>query len=148
VNRADNLLLPLIRNLGIEDGIRLAEIHKNWYDLFKDPLASHMSPYNLSEGEILLTVDSPVWLQELNYYKVDIVKKLNPYGVKDVRFRLGRVSTKSKTGVHSQKSKVKALTTEELFYIEKTISQINDEKLKETVQRAMKKALITRQVKR
>jgi hypothetical protein len=148
VKRADNLLLPLIRNLGIEDGIRLAEIHKNWYDLFKDPLASHMSPCKLSEGEILLTVDSPVWLQELNYYKVDIMKKLNPYGVKDVRFRLGRVSTKAKTGVHSQKSKVKTLTAEEVSYIEKTTSQIVDERLKETVQRAMKKALTTRQAKR
>jgi DNA replication initiation complex subunit (GINS family) len=65
-----------------------------------------------------------------------------------VRFRLGRVSTKAKTGVHSQKSKVKTLTAEELYYIEKTTSQINDEKLKETVKRAMEKALTTKQGKR
>jgi len=92
VKRIDHLLIPFIRELGIEDSVRLAEIKKDWYNLFNEPLSSHMSPYKLSEGEILLTVDSPVWLQELSFYKEDIIKKLSSYNVKSVRFRLGRVS--------------------------------------------------------
>jgi hypothetical protein len=148
VKRTDDLLLPLIKNLGIENCIKLAEIHKNWYNLFKDPLSLHMSPCKLSEGEILLTVDSPVWLQELTYFKGDIIKKLSPYGVKDVRFRLGRVSKKTGIRGKGQGSEVRPLTTEECSYIEETVSQINDKKLKETVKKAMKKALITKQVKR
>lgn len=142
MKRADDLLFPLVKELGIEDNIRLTEIKKSWYGLFKDPLSSHMSPSKLSEGEILLNVDSPVWLQELNYFKERIIKTLSPYGIKEVRFRLGRVSTKAKSGVHSLKSKVKTLTDEELSYIEETTSQISDGKLRETIQKAMKKALI------
>jgi hypothetical protein len=142
VKRVDDLLLPLVKDLGIQDNIRLTEIKKIWYSLFKDPLSSHMSPYKLSEGEILLNVDSPVWLHELNYFKEDIIKTLSSYGVREVRFRLGRVSTKEKSEIHRQTSRDKTLTTEELSYIEKTTSQLSDGKLRETVKRAMKKALI------
>lgn len=143
MKRADSLLIPFIRELGIEDGVKLAEIRRNWYNLFDKPLSYHMSPFILSKGEILLNVDSPVWLQELTFYKEDIIKKMSSYGVKMVRFRLGRVSTKVKSGIQGQKSRVKQLTTEELSYIEETVSKINDEKLKETVQKAMKKSFAT-----
>jgi hypothetical protein len=143
VKRADSLLNPFIRELGIEDGVKLAEIRRNWYNLFDKPLSYHMSPFILSKGEILLNVDSPVWLQELTFYKEDIIKKMSSYGVKTVRFRLGRVSTKVKSGIQGWKSRVKQLTTEELSYIEETVSKINDEKLKETVQKAMKKSFAT-----
>ena len=143
MKRADSVLTPFIRELGIEDGIKLAEIRRNWYNLFDKPLSYHMSPFILSKGEILLNVDSPVWLQELTFYKEDIIKKMSSYGVKTVRFRLGRVSIKVKSGIQGQKSRVEQLTTEELSYIEETVSKINDEKLKETVQKAMKKSFAT-----
>lgn len=143
MKRADSVLIPFIRELGIEDGVKLAEIRRNWYNLFDKPLSYHMSPLILSKGEILLNVDSPVWLQELTFYKEDIIKKMSSYGVKTVRFRLGRVSTKVKSGIQGWKSRVKQLTTEELSYIEETVSKINDEKLKETVQKAMKKSFAT-----
>ena len=143
MKRADSVLIPFIRELGIEDGVKLAEIRRNWYNLFDKPLSYHMSPLILSKGEILLNVDSPVWLQELTFYKEDIIKKMSSYGVKTVRFRLGRVSTKVKSGIQGWKSRVKQLTTEELSYIEETVSKINDEKLKETVQKAMKKSFTT-----
>lgn len=143
MKRADSLLTPFIRELGIEDGVKLAEIRRNWYNLFDKPLSYHMSPLILSKGEILLNVDSPVWLQELTFYKEDIIKKMSSYGVKTVRFRLGRVSIKVKSGIQGQKSRVEQLTTEELSYIEETVSKINDEKLKETVQKAMKKSFAT-----
>ncbi len=143
MKRADSLLTPFIRELGIEDGVKLAEIRRNWYNLFDKPLSYHMSPFILSKGEILLNVDSPVWLQELTFYKEDIIKKMSSYGVKTVRFRLGRVSIKVKSGIQGQKSRVEQLTTEELSYIEETVSKINDEKLKETVQKAMKKSFAT-----
>lgn len=143
MKRADSVLTPFIRELGIEDGVKLAEIRRNWYNLFDKPLSYHMSPLILSKGDILLNVDSPVWLQELTFYKEDIIKKMSSYGVKAVRFRLGRVSTKVKSGIQGQKSRVKQLTTEELSYIEETVSKINDEKLKETVQKAMKKSFAT-----
>ncbi len=139
VNRVDSLLVPFIRELRIEDGIRFAKIKMNWHNLFDKPLSYHMSPSVLSGNEIVLNVDSPVWLQELNFYKEDIIKKLSAYGVKAVRFRLGRVSKKSE--VRSQKSEVRKPTHEELSYIENTVSKIGDEALRETFRRTIEKAI-------
>lgn len=141
VKRIDSLLGSFIRELGIEDGVRLAEIKRDWFNLFNEPLSYHMSPFMLSEGEITLNVDSPVWFQQLNFYKEDIIKKLSPYGVKNVRFRLGKVSTKTWARSKEQGAKGKRLTTEELSYIEETVSQINDEALREIVRRAIEKSL-------
>lgn len=147
MKRADSLVFSLVRDLGIENSIRLIEIKKNWHNLFNEPLSSHVAPYKLSEGEILLNVDSPVWLQELNYFKKDVIEKLSPYGVREVRLRLGRVSRIIKSGVQSQKSRIEPLTTEEISYIEKTVSQIGDKELRETVRRIVEKAIILNKTK-
>jgi len=154
VKRADSLLIPYIRDLGIGDGVRLAEIKRDWYVLFNKPLSYHMSPSLLSEGEILLNVDSPVWLQELNFHKEVIQQKLSSYGVRTVRFRLGRVSTEISSGIGSQKSRVrskksedKQVKAEEHAFIEKTASHINDEALRLTVRLAMEKAIASGKTK-
>ncbi|MDH5203741.1 MAG: DUF721 domain-containing protein [Nitrospirota bacterium] len=153
MQRADSLILPLVRELGFEDGVRLAEMKKKWDDLFHEPLSSHMSPLMLSGGEVILNVDSPVWLQELNFLKEDLIKKLSHYGVRSVRFRLGRVSTGITSGVKRQSttrsgSKDKSLTAKELSYIEETVSQINDNALRETARKAIQKAFNSGRVKK
>jgi hypothetical protein len=141
VKRVDSLLGSLIKNLEIEDGVRLAEIKKNWQALFRKPLPSHMAPSRLSEGNLLLNVDSPVWLQEMNIHREEIIQKLTPFGVRSVRFRLGKISTATTSGVKSQKTKSRTLNAEELSYIEQTISQINDDRLKRTVKTALERAI-------
>ncbi len=147
VKRADSLLIPVVRELGIEDSVKLAEIKKTWHNLFNKPISYHMSPFKLSNGEIFLNVDSPVWLQELNFYKEELIRKMSSYGVRAVRFRLGRVSTKATSEVKSKKPGVKPLTTEELSYIEETVSLIDDQALRETLRRTIEKALTSGRTK-
>ena len=141
MKRADSLLIPFVRELGIEDGVKLAGIKRNWYNLFSKPLSYHMSPLILSKGEILLNVDSPVWLQELNFYREDIIKKMSSYGVKTVRFRLGRVSTNKQSAVSSQQSAVRQLTNEERAFVRDIVSKIGDDLLKGTVKTAIEKSI-------
>jgi hypothetical protein len=152
VKRADSLLVPLIRDLGIKDDIRLSEIKKNWYNLFNKPLSYHMSPFKFSNGELVLNVDSPVWLQELNLRKEDIIKKMTSYGVKDIRLRLGRVSMKTTSEIKRKSTTIgkaiaKPLTSEELSYIEDTVLQISDKELRETLKRTIEKALASGRTK-
>jgi hypothetical protein len=147
VKRVDSLLRPLVRDFGIESSIRFIEVKKNWHTLFNEPLSYHMVPYKITEGVILLNVDSPVWLQEINYFKGDIIEKLSPYGIKDVRFQLGNVSKKTGSEVCSQGFSAKALTPEEILYIEKTVSQVIDEELQGTVRRTIEKAISSRKTK-
>ena len=144
--RADSLLKPFIKDLGIEEGIKLSEIRRHWTTLFREPLSCHMAPSLLNRGELLLTVDSPVWLQELNFYREDILKKLVSYGLSAVRFRLGRVSAKMKTEIKKQKSNARLTDTEKVF-IQKAVSGIRDEALKETLKMTMERAITSGKTK-
>lgn len=143
MKRADSLLKPLVRDLGIEDGIRLSQIKRHWYTLFHKPLSHHMSPSFLSGNELLLTVDSPVWLQELKFYQGDIITKLALYEVKTVRFRLGRVNAVENAETGREGGKAKPLTAHDRSFIEDTVSTIEDEELREVVKKAMGKAIAT-----
>lgn len=143
MKRADSLLKPLVRDLGIEDGIRLSQIKRHWYTLFHKPLSHHMSPSFLSGNELLLTVDSPVWLQELKFYQGDIITKLALYEVKTVRFRLGRVNAAENAETGREGGKAKPLTAHDRSFIEDTVSTIEDEELREVVKKAMGKAIAT-----
>jgi hypothetical protein len=147
VKRADSLLTPVIRDLGIEDGVRLAEMKRNWYSLFQKPLSYHMAPSLFSRGELLINVDSPVWLQELKFFREEILKKLRPYGINAVRFRIGRVSLSLKSGVGGQESEVKKITNEEHIFIRDVVSKIEDESLRETVKTAIEKSITSGKTK-
>ena len=107
-----------------------------------------MSPALFSRGELLIIVDSPVWLQELNFYKEDIMNKLNFYGVGAIRFRLGRVSsTNVKSEIRSRQPKVKRITDTEHAFIQEAVAKVPDEGLKETLKAAMEKAFTSGKTK-
>lgn len=94
MQRADSLIGEIIKDLGLSEGVALARIKSNWTELFSPPIVNHMSAVALRDSELLLNVDSPEWLQQLSYYRSEILKRLDPFGVRQVRFRLGRVWTK------------------------------------------------------
>lgn len=146
MRRADSLLAPLISDLGIRDGVRLAGIRKDWSSIFADPVPLHTYALMLSGDELLIAVDSPVWLQELQFYKENIVKKLASYGVKAVRFRIGRVSVPSKPGGRSQKP-LRRLTDKELAFVQGEAAKICDEGLKETLKTTIEKAITSGKTK-
>jgi len=139
VKRADSLLAPLIRNLGIGDAVILGRIRNEWGGIFEKPVSLHMSPAILKEGELLINVDSPVWLQELNFYKDTIIKKLHGFGIKSVRLKIGRVYLEKKQDriPHGKK----ALTADDAFYIENTVSAIANQELRDGIKKAIEKSI-------
>lgn len=145
--RADTLLKSLIRDLGIEDGVKLSEMKRLWNTLFREPLSSHMTPSLLTRGKLLLTVDSPVWLQELNFYKEDILRKLSSYGVGAISFRLGTVLANKKSERGNQKSRARRLTDAEETFVGETVAEIGDDSLKKTLKTTMKKAIASGKTK-
>lgn len=137
--RAGSILSPILKNLGIENDVRLARIRKNWEKIFDKPLSSHTSPSNLSECELIINVDSPIWIQQLSYFKKDITEKLVDYGVRDVRFRLGRITRKK--NFETEKQKTSQLSSEENAFVSELVSKVNDEKLRDAIKGALEKSL-------
>jgi hypothetical protein len=147
VKRADSLLAPFLKDSGIENGVAFAEIKKNWAGLFQKPLSLHMSPCMLNAGELLINVDSPAWLQELNFFREDIRKKLALYGIRSVRFRLGRISMPGIPDNRSRGKGTKELSKEERLFIDDAITRIDDESTKRTLKKAIEKAITSGKTK-
>ncbi len=144
MKRLDSLLAPLIKNLDLEDGARLSRLKKSWHQIFHPPLVSHMYPLNFSEGELLINVDSPAWMQELHFFRNEIIAKLDSYGVKSIRFRIGRAQALpySKDLKKPGKEKeFKKLSNEEINYIENITSKIPEEELRKKIRTAIEKAV-------
>jgi hypothetical protein len=138
MKKAEAVLGPMLKRLGIESGVRLERIRNDWFDIFDPSLSSHMSPAVCNEQELLLNVESPVWMQQLTYYKKEIIRKLSSYGITDVRFRLGKVRKKQQ---HTEKKKTKELTGDDAAYITSVVSDIRDEQLKVSIRKAIEKSL-------
>lgn len=141
MNRISNLIAPYVKTLGLEGALRLEELRREWGTLFGEPLSFHMSPASLRNDELLINVDSPVWLQQISFYKADILKKLRRFRITEVRFRLGKVRQDKEAPKKSPSpGKWKTLDESEVQYIEQTLSGLDDEGVRESVRKAMQKA--------
>ncbi len=136
------VLGPLLKNLGLESGVRLARIKHDWYGIFDEQITSNLFPVSFSDRELLLHVTSPIWMQQFSFHKREIIKKLSAYGVQDIRFRLGRIP--QRTQKISPGRKAPELTPENVFFITELLSDISDENLKETIKKAVEKSLTSK----
>lgn len=143
LKRADSVLTPLIRNLGIENGVRLAQIRAHWHTLFQQPLSLHVWPSQLSGDELVLNVDSAVWLQELTFHKPTIIERLSPYRIQTIRFRLGRVAPPGR-GEKKKPIARRALTPSDCTFVEEALASIDDPDLKKVLKRVVEKSLTVR----
>ncbi len=141
MEKAESLLSPLIERLGIAEDVRLERIRNDWSTLFEKPLLSHMSPSRLLEGDLLLCVDSPAWMQQLVFCREEILKKLTGYGVRGLRFRIGRVALRSRRQDRTR-PKAKELSSEENLFIADLVSRVGDEALRETIRKTVEKSLL------
>jgi len=139
VEKASHALSPLLKRLGLAAGVRLGRIRSEWDSLFGPTLSAHMSPSRLAEGELLVNVDQPIWMQQLTFHKRQIVEKLRPYGVKEVRFRIGRIYRTKTPGPAVRESA--ELSTEDAAFVETLLSGVGDENLKKAIRSAAEKSM-------
>lgn len=144
MRKVSTLIPRLLKELGLEEAARFERIRKEWSAIFREPLSLHMSPSTLKNGELLIAVDSPAWLQQISLFKPDITKKLNAYGVTDVRFRIGRIAKPAGGTRRANEDRPKerpSLGRDALREIDETVSGLKDGGLRENVRRAMEQSL-------
>ena len=147
MQRAGNILKKFIKTLGLEAGVTLSEIRNHWIKIVGETIATHTSPDIIKGKTIFITVDTPQWMHHLSFFKHEIIEKLKPYRVAEIRFKLGKLSDedsfRERTGI-KQQSKNIPLTEEDLLYIENTVKSIKDDDLKERLRTLLKNALKTK----
>lgn len=146
MKKVGSLLSSVFRNLGIEDKIKLSSMQEEWHRLFNEPLSLHTYPVEIKDGELLINVDSPAWLGQLKFFKQDIIKKLNAYNISSVKFKHGRVYQKRGPGGKGQgardsKQPTNPLSDFDIEWINQTVSTISDYELKESIRKAIERAI-------
>ncbi len=73
-------------------------IWTNWHDIVGDEISRISWPHSIdSNDKLLVLVEEPIWLQQLQFNKIFILKKINSiiedFPIKDIRFKLGDVDT-------------------------------------------------------
>lgn len=132
-------VFSIIRELGLEEEFKLAIIRLHFYDFVNPPLSDHLWPASLKRGELLVLVDSDLWLFEVRKYKSQFVQKLNPYGVREVRFRLGRVfRRKRRPDAGEQPVQLKEIPKDIEGLVD---SEISDPELRDRIKRVISRAL-------
>jgi predicted nucleic acid-binding Zn ribbon protein len=139
---AGSVLSSVFKNLGVEEKIKLESLKRQWNDIFGEPLSLHTFPADIKDGELLINVDSPVWLQQLKFFKQEILKKLRAYAVGEIKFRHGMVyQSRFRKDSEQQPQANRHLSDSEITWIDSTVSSIDDADLKENIKKAIKKSL-------
>ncbi|MDA8168529.1 MAG: DUF721 domain-containing protein [Nitrospiraceae bacterium] len=144
MRRIDKGLSGIVKELGLEDAIKLRSIREKWAGLLGQPLVNHIRPQSLQESVLSIQADSPLWLSQVSFFKQDILSRLRPFGVKDIKFRAGPVPEDKKRDGIKEKAPRRQLTTAEREFIEASILPIRDEGLRKQARRIMEKALLSR----
>ena len=73
-------------------------IWTNWHDIVGNEISRISWPYSIDTNDkLLVLVEEPIWLQQLQFNKIFILKKINSiiedFPIKDIRFKLGDVES-------------------------------------------------------
>ena len=128
MNSLRNILGKFVKDIGIDSGVALNKLRKQWIDLVGKPIAVHTYPDSVKSGHLSVVVDTPQWIHHLGFYKSDILDKLKPFGVNSIRFRLGRIPEYLNEDTNPEDPE---LSEDDLRYIDNTVNSLKDEELRD-----------------
>lgn len=144
MRRLGTLISSVTQGMGMEEAMRFERLRKEWKRVFREPLSLHMSPHSLKNSELLVHTDSPVWLQQLTFFKADILSALAPFGVTTVRFKIGRLFPYTKNNPRQQEPPHAAPDPHAAKIIEETVSGLADDGVRESIRKAMERSFAGR----
>lgn len=146
MERVGNILQGLVKSFGLDRSLAIATIRKQWKSIVGEPIALHSEPQEIKAGIIFITVDVNPWMQQLSFYKADMLAKLRPFHIRDIRFRLGEID-RPKGQMDGMDMAHPAFSDEERLYINGVIEAIQDDELKKKIRSIIEKDLITKKIR-
>ena len=90
-----NILSGVLNKFRVDQGLELASIFSLWDNVVGEAVAKNAKPAGFKGKILLVYVSSSVWIQELQYYKKDMILKLNEALGKelvcDIKFKIGAI---------------------------------------------------------
>lgn len=124
----NGLLKKYFKESGIENGLLVNKLQKNWPMLVGKTIAAHTSPESVKDKQLTITVDTPQWMHHLGFFKEELSEKLKQYDMSEIRFKLGKLSKAEESKPSLPKLE---LSSDDSAYIEDTLKDVDDPELKE-----------------
>lgn len=90
-----NVLGDVLNKFRTDSDLELTSLFTIWNNIVGQAIANNSRPAGFKGKILLVYVSSPVWIQELQYYKRDMIIKINNALGKelvcDIKFRIGNV---------------------------------------------------------
>ncbi len=87
------LLAEIFKGQKVDKGIREARIVLLWEGAVSPEIARQTEAVKVKNRVLYVNTKSPVWAQELNFFKKEVIDKINQkagfMAVRDIRFRAG-----------------------------------------------------------
>jgi predicted nucleic acid-binding Zn ribbon protein len=127
------LLAETFRGKPLEKRLEEAEIWRVWDETVGRQIASKARPSRFQDGVLTVTVNSAPWMQQLNFMKRDIARRLNERLGKDlvreIYLKAGRPAA-AEQPVETKKPGKRALSAEEEESITAAVGAIDDPELR------------------
>lgn len=143
--KVSDILAPLMRDYGLGAKADEYKILRIWDRAVGDKISSHAQPKMLIRGVLTVAVDSPAWMQQLTFYKEDLIDRINNGIEKDVitdiHFRIGKVEKNRFKNTDSRlKTDITPLQSEK---IEGYLEPVKDPEVREIIKGAITKAFVS-----
>ena len=80
-----------LKNSGLKSGVEQQKALKLWGEAVGNKISKNTKPISVKNGTLLIKTTNPVWKQELQIQKTEIIKKLNNKFkrniIKEIRFK-------------------------------------------------------------
>ncbi|MFO7665795.1 MAG: DUF721 domain-containing protein [Desulfobacterales bacterium] len=90
-----NILGDALNKFRTDSDLELTSVFTIWKDVVGEAISNNSKPGGFKGKILLVYVSNPVWIQELQYYKKDIITKINDAIGKelvcDIKFKIGAV---------------------------------------------------------
>lgn len=95
-----NILSPFLKRMGLSRRIKEQKIIEDWKEIVGHDVAQNTEPSRLRGGVLYVKVSNPIWMQQLQFLKEVIIKKINQeikeVVVDDLRFFIGKIDSSLK----------------------------------------------------
>ena len=129
------ILEQTLKSLEIDVPLKSYSIWGAWKEIVGESVALQAQPRSIRNRILFIDVSHSTWMQQLQFFKPTLIEKVNtfigePY-IKDIRFKLGKISPASSPLSPTPLLKEDDLDKETLDKIETLLQNVRDEETKE-----------------
>lgn len=134
MTKAKTIINNITKAMGIESGVSLLEIQRQWTSMFDTNIALHTYPLSLNNGILTIIVDSPIWLQEMRLHKKEVINKISKFYIKDIRVKLGTLKTHKASTKQDKKQEIDVKALKTPLWAQPALQEIKDAEIRDTLQ--------------